>query len=142
MKKELTRNQLQEKSLFAIYAILTYADMNEEVDVKSLVSGLTEENYEDSDPYIKAIIINVIKHMGEIIPVYNKNMRKWTFDRLNRVEQAILLLSYCQYFYVDKDVDKGVVIDVAVKLAKTYLDATDYKFVNAILDKVLTRESA
>jgi transcription termination factor NusB len=33
-----------------------------------------------------------------------------------------------------------VVIDVAVKLAKTYLDAKDYKFVNAILDKVLTRD--
>ena len=67
-------------------------------------------------------------------------MNKWTFERLNRVEQALLLLSYSHYFYVEPAVDKGVVIDVAVKLAKTYLDASDYKFVNAILDKVLTRD--
>lgn len=140
MTKELTRNQLQEKSLFALYAILTYADMKEEVNIEELVSGISETSYAEADPYLKKIVIASLKHLDEIIAVLNAHMNKWTFDRLNRVEQALLLLSYSHYFYVEDTVDKGVVIDVAVKLAKTYLDAKDYKFVNAILDKVLTRD--
>ena len=63
-------------------------------------------------------------------------MINWTFNRINKLEQALLILSYSHFYYV-KDVDKKVVIDVAVKLAKKYLDSTDYKFVNAILDKTL-----
>ena len=45
-------------------------------------------------------------------------------------------MSYTNFKLVG-DVDKGVVIDRAVRLAKTYLDKDDYKFVNAILDNVL-----
>jgi transcription termination factor NusB len=36
-----------------------------------------------------------------------------------------------------KEVDKKVVIDNAVKLAKKFVDEKDYAFINAILDKVL-----
>ena len=68
-------------------------------------------------------------------------MRKWTFDRLNRVEQAILIMSFAHYYYVEPEVDKKVVIDIAIKLSKTYLAPTDYKFVNAILDNVLIPEN-
>lgn len=139
--KELTRNQAQEKALFTLYAALTYGDMKEPLDVENLVSGICDCDYQDSDPYVRGILIGALKHLGDIIPVYNARMNKWTFDRLNRVEQALLLLSYTHFFYVEPTVDKKVVIDVAVKLAKTYLDATDYKFVNAILDKVLEREN-
>ena len=63
-------------------------------------------------------------------------METWTFKRLNRLNQAILLMS-CAHFFEVKDADKAVVINVAVTLAKRYLDDNDYKFVNAILDNVL-----
>ena len=33
--------------------------------------------------------------------------------------------------------DKSIIINIAVKLAKKFLDKDDYKFVNGILDKVL-----
>jgi transcription termination factor NusB len=96
--------------------------------------------YADCPYFTKAVLIAALKNLNGEIEAYNARMNKWTFDRLNRVEQALLLLSYSQYFYVEPDVDKAAVINVAVILAKKYLEATDYKFVNAILDKVLTRE--
>ena len=43
---------------------------------------------------------------------------------------------------MDDHVDKGVVIDIAVKLAKKYLSGKDYRFVNAILDNVLGERNA
>ena len=79
----------------------------------------------------------MVKHYQEIIPIFEKNMRKWTFDRLNLLEQALLLLAYCQSYYSVEKTDKAIIINVSVELAKKYLSDNDYKFVNAILDKVL-----
>lgn len=121
----------------ALYDVLTYLDMKEEVNVESIVSGVSELPYADAPIYTKAIVIEAIKHLEEEKTLLNSHMNKWTFDRLNRVEQAILLLSLTHFFYIGEKVDKGVVIDVAVNLAHSYLAASDYKFVNAILDKVL-----
>lgn len=137
--ENLSRNKAQEKALFALYGALTYIDMQEPVDVESLVAGVTGRPYEESDLFVKKIMVAALRHLEEIIPIFQARMEKWEFGRLNRVEQAILILSYCHFFYAEPDIDKSIVIDVAVRLAKTYVGGTDYRFVNAILDKVLTR---
>ena len=49
-------------------------------------------------------------------------------------------MSYAHFYYVEK-VDKRIVIDIAVNLAKKYIDDNQAKFINAILDKVLNRWS-
>jgi transcription termination factor NusB len=138
--EDVSRNQAQEKTLAVLYGALTYLDMGSELDVEGLVSGIYDLPYAECPSFTKAIVIAALKNLNPIISAYNARMNKWTFDRLNRVEQALLLLSYTQFFYVDKTVDKAALINVAVILAKKYLDAADYKFVNAILDKVLIRE--
>jgi N utilization substance protein B len=135
--KEVSRNQLQEQSMSALYAVLTYRDMKENIDVEGIISGISELPYSEAPIYTKEIVIEAIKHMDEEVKLLNSHMNKWTFDRLNRVEQAILLLSLTHFFYLDDKVDKKVVINVAVVLAHSFLSGTDYKFVNAILDKVL-----
>jgi len=138
-KEPDTRNKLQKTAMFALYDVLTYLDMKQDVDVEAIVSGLSGLPYQDCDYFVKAIVVSTIKHLDESVRVFNSKMNRWTFDRLNRVEQAILLLSYSHFNYVDEKVDKGVVIDVAIRLSKAYLESNDYKFVNAVLDKVLIR---
>ena len=133
-----SRNQLQKVALFAIYDALTYLDMKEAVPIEDIVSRLTDQPYEKADYFVKAALIYSIKHFSEIVAIFNEHMNRWTFDRLNRVEQALLLLSYVHYFYIG-EVEKAVVINVAVTLAKTYLDPKDYRFVNGILDNVLLK---
>jgi len=81
-------------------------------------------------------VFMAIKHQTTIINLINPHLVKWTFDRLNMLTQAIFLLAVSHYQYV-KDVDKKVVIDNAIKLAKKFVDEKDYAFINAILDKVL-----
>ena len=134
-----SRNSMQKAALIAIYDALTYRDMGLEVDVRGIVSALFDDQpYEECDYFVKACLVMAMKHFNEIVEAYNKLMRGWTFDRRNRVEQAILLLAYAHFYYVEPEVEKGVVIDIAVKQAKAYLDMKDYKFVNAILDNALT----
>ena len=134
---EPTRNSLQKVAMSAIYDALNYQAIGLDVDVHAIVSSLCDLPYDECDYFVKAALIMTLKHQAEAIAAFNAKMRKWTFDRLNRLEQAILLLSYVHFFYVDPEVEKSVVIDIAVKLAKTYLEDKDYRFVNAILDNVL-----
>ena len=134
---EPSRNALQKVAMSAIYDALNYQAIGLDVDVRGIVSNLCDLPYEECDYFVKACLIMALKYQAQAIDAFNAKMRRWTFDRLNRLEQAILLLSYVHFFYVDPNVEKGVVIDIAVKLSKTYLEDKDFRFVNAILDNVL-----
>jgi transcription termination factor NusB len=96
--EETSRNQAQEKTLDALYAALTYLDMKEPVDVESIVSGIYDLPYAECPIFTKAIVISALKNLNPIIAVYNAHMNKWTFDRLNRVEQALLLAGVLPIF--------------------------------------------
>ncbi|MCQ2742147.1 MAG: hypothetical protein MJ239_02465 [Bacilli bacterium] len=136
---EGSRNQNQKIALTALYDVLIYREMNHPIDVESIVSGLTELPYEESDYFIKAVVVNAIKHLDEAIADLSSHMTGWVFSRRDMVEQAILLLAYTHFYYVEPDVDKGVVIDIAIRFSKVYEYGNNYKFVNAVLDKTLQR---
>ena len=93
-------------------------------------------SFEDIPYFSKEIIIKSLSHLNEIIATFQEKMPKWKFSRINKVEQAILIMSYTNYKLVG-DIDKKIVINTAINLSKKYLDDDDYKFVNAILDNVL-----
>lgn len=132
----VSRNKSYEILIGAIYDFLIAVDMNEEVDVEKTMSDAFNVPYADIDVLPKEIVIQTIKNFQAIVKTFQAAMPTWRFERLNRLIQAILLMSYANYTYV-KNIDKAVVINIAIKLAKRYGDANDYKFVNAILDNVL-----
>ena len=136
MEFELSRNKEQEKILGILYQTLVLIDLKQELDVKQLLMDAYDCDFEDVPLFSQQILVYSLKNLDKITKAFQANMINWTFNRINKLEQALLILSYSHFYYV-KDVDKKVVIDVAVKLAKKYLDSTDYKFVNAILDKTL-----
>ena len=133
---ELTRNKQHEVAMNIIYQALTYLEMGEDFDIKALISTNLDVPFEDADIYVKQVTVSAILHREEAIEALSKNLKNWKFSRLARLMQAILFLSYAHFYYV-KDVDKKVVINVAVVLSKKYLNETDYKFVNAILENTL-----
>ena len=121
----------------SIYDALIYISMGDEFSVEDVMSGVFEIPYDEISLFSKEIVIKSLAHIDEIKAKFQERMDTWLFSRLNVVEQAILLMSYTHRYYVDDDADKSVIIDVAVRLAKKYLDDKDYKFVNAVLDKLL-----
>ncbi len=136
-EQKITRTKAQEMAMTAIYDALNYVYMGEEVPIKEIISGLSGVSYEESDLYVKKVLIASLSHLNEIIALYQENMPRWKFSRLDRIEQAILLLAYAHLAYVEIDVPRPVVINNAIELAKRFLEPSDYKFVNAILDKTL-----
>ena len=131
----LSRNKEQELIMVSIYDALTYSNMGSEFSLEEIMETVFEMPYEDIPLFSKTLIIKSLSHINKIKPIFQDKMPKWNFDRLNVLEQAILLMSYTHS--KSENGDKKVIIDVAVRLSKKFLDKDDYKFVNAILDKIL-----
>lgn len=136
MEEVLSRNQQQEKVFFIIYQALFCSKIHDEFDIVSIIEETLDESFDKVPLFVKEASVKVLKHYQDIKDIIEPNLKRWTWDRLNLVNVAILMLAIGEYKYVG-EVDKSVIIDVAVKLAKKYSDAKDYKFINALLDNVL-----
>lgn len=133
----VTRNQEHELIMISIYDALIYTEMDESFSLEDVLEGVYMLPYEEIPYFSREIIIKSLSHINEIKAIFQNNMPKWKFDRLNAVERAILLMSYTHEHYSEEKTEKSIIIDRAVRLSKKYLDKDDYKFVNAILDKTL-----
>lgn len=106
-------------------------------DASILMAELCECEVNEIPPYVATSVNETLKHYGEIISIFEPHLVDWKWNRLPLLTQAILLMSYAHYKYVE-DIKKNIVINIAVELAKKYLgDKKDVSFINAILDKVL-----
>ncbi|MCR5184966.1 MAG: hypothetical protein K6C32_02670 [Bacilli bacterium] len=104
-------------------------------DARDLMISLSECPYEEISDYMKNVVSYSLNNYGKIRDICTPYLRGWKWDRLPLLTQSILLMSYA-HMQVEK-VDKRIVINVAVDLAKQYIEEKQAKFINAILDEVL-----
>ena len=110
-------------------------DGKEVRDARELISSLCECPYSEVSEYVKKTVSYALNNFGAIKDVFIPKLNNWKWERLPLLTQAILLMSYA-HMQIEK-IDKKIVIDVAVNLAKKYVEPKQGKFVNAILDGVL-----
>lgn len=130
-----SRNKLQELTVFCIYQYLFYYSSESKPSIGEIIESVFDCSVKECDPFVKKVFKDSIKYADESIKDISKYLNEWTFDRLNLLEQAILLSSYTQFKYMQQP--KQVAINVAVELAKKYCDETSYKFINGVLDNCL-----
>lgn len=133
---ELSRNQIQTKIFECSYIYLVYRNMNISFDVEKVISEVCEDIYDNCDLFLRETILKMIINYDSIKEIIENNLVNWKFDRLSLIDRAILFMTISEYKYVG-DIDKPVVINVGVTLAKRYSDEKNYKFINGILDKIL-----
>jgi len=134
----MSRNEEHILAMNIIYSALVMEDGKIEYDPMELISSISGVEYDECSIYVRRVVISSLLHKNEIIEAYIPYLKNWKFHRLSFLMQAILLLSYSHFFYTDEKTDRKIIIDVAVNLAKSYLDSDkDYKFVNAILENVI-----
>ena len=123
----LNRHDAREKLVFTIYQHLL---------LHKELPACFENNFEDGeyDEFITNVRDDLIENEKNYIDEIGKHLVKWTFDRLNLVEQAILLETVAE-LHLNLN-DRAVVIDEAVILAKTYCDDDSYRFINGALDHI------
>ena len=134
---ELTRNQMHHIIMTVIYnELVDFKFGNESFvrDIKEIIEELCEDSFDNVNPYIKDTAIVSLQRYSEIVSAYIPYLKNWKWERLPLLTQSILLMSYTHYYFVER-ADKKVVINIAVDLAKKYIDDKQAKFINAILDK-------
>lgn len=122
----LNRHEYRERLMFVLYQhLLLQKDINE----------CFENTFEDDD---NDFIVNIINDLNineqSYIEEISRYLKNWTFDRLNFVEQAILLIATSELKLGLND--KSVIIDEAVILCKEYCDESSYKYINGVLDNL------
>ena len=105
-------------------------------DVNEIILEITDIPLKEHSAYVQNCIASVLTHYGEIVNVFLPKLNNWKWDRLPLLTRAVLLMSYAHFYFVEK-IDKRIVINVAVELAKKYIEEKQAKFINAILDEVL-----
>lgn len=122
----LNRHETREQIIFALYQHLL---------LSKSISACFVDNFEDNnDQFIESIMLDLIDNEKAYIDEISLYLNKWTFDRLNLVEQAILLETVSE---IKQGLnEKAVIIDEAVIITKTYCDDESYKFINGVLDNI------
>lgn len=139
MEVEISRNKLQELAVQAMYSFLLLQESNVTINFEETLSSVCNLPYEECDVYLKEVLLKALKNESKIIAYVQKFLRNWEFHRLNSTIQSILILAVCEYYLIDEKIDRAIIINNAVKLAKRYGDGgeKDYKFVNAVLENCL-----
>ncbi|MDR3312671.1 MAG: transcription antitermination factor NusB [Spirochaetaceae bacterium] len=91
---------------------------------------------EKTAAFARLLAAGTIEHSEEIDTLIKKHLQNWDFDRVNRVDLAILRMSVYSLLY-NRDIHPTIVINEAVDLAKEFSGEDSFKFVNAVLDTIL-----
>jgi transcription antitermination factor NusB len=122
----MNRHQSRENAMIVIYQYLLLGS-----DIEELKDNFSE--YENRD-FFNLLINNVVYNLSVLKEEISTYLTDWDFDRLNYVEQAILLIATCELRL--QEVERAIVIDEAINLCKKFSDEESYRYINGVLDKL------
>ncbi|NLZ15246.1 MAG: hypothetical protein GXY27_00970 [Erysipelotrichaceae bacterium] len=137
--EKISRNQENYIIMTVIYDVLNdfkAQDKYSARNIDEIIFEITGMPLKEHSVYAQNLLVAVLTHYGEMVNAFIPHLNDWKWSRLPLLSQAILLMSYAHFYYVEK-VDKRIVINIAVELAKKYIEEKQAKFINAILDEVL-----
>ena len=128
------RSELRDVIVKVLYQTIIYDDANVEYDILELI----KEQLEVENEFVNTMIIGVLDNKDKLIDYINRYLIDWTFDRLSKVDQAIVLLGAYELIY--SDTPAIVAINEAIELSKKYSDEAVTKMINGVLDKIYHEE--
>ncbi len=91
--------------------------------------------YEDSLVFAKLLVNGTLQNIKTIDSQISRQILNWDFNRLSRVDLAILRISVFSLLY-QKDIPPSVTIDEAINIAREFGSDESYKFINGVLDGI------
>ncbi|MBO4695207.1 MAG: transcription antitermination factor NusB [Clostridia bacterium] len=104
-------------------------------DDEDLELFLMDTDFDESDKeYIKNTYEGVMKNYDEIQKILVETITGYTPERVFKTDKAVLTLGVYELKYTA--LEKGIVVNECVKLAKKYGTQKSGKFVNGVLAKI------
>ena len=83
----------------------------------------------------ESLVLGAIENISEIDEAISKQAKNWKFDRITKVDLAVLRLALYELLFRD-DIPPIVSINEAIDLGKTFSNLESKRFINGILDEV------
>lgn len=115
------------------------------IDVQDLLSfswvneKTLEKMGDDGLSFARLLISGTIENLSLIDEKITSNLCNWDFDRLNRVDLAVLRISVYPLLF-QKDIHPTIIIDEAIDISKEFGSGESFKFINAVLDNIQKKE--
>lgn len=105
--------------------------------IEEVISNCIAENEvtEEAKKILERDINGIVENQETIDNLIKDNLKKWTFERIPKVDIAILRLAIYEIKY-DETVPYKVAVNEAVELAKTYSTDQSPSFINGVLAKI------
>ncbi len=93
------------------------------------------DTHQDDLFYARHLVLGVIENRQEIDAQIKEMAPHWDFNRINKVDLAILRVGAYSLQY-NKDIPPSITIDEAVGIAREFSSGESYRFVNGVLDAI------
>ena len=112
-------------------------EANKPDELLDSVSTFFSNQEENRDYYSfgESLVLGAIENISGIDEAISKQAKNWKFDRIAKVDLAILRLALYELLFRD-DIPPIVTINEAIDLGKTFSNLESKRFINGILDEV------
>ena len=121
------------------FQIIYSWDFEKKSDPELLFSSVKELSPDEfdaaSEAYVKLTVCGTLENIQTVDSAIKSHIKNWNFDRISRIDLAILRLSVYGLLF-QKDTDGKIIINEAVKLAQEFGGDDSYRFVNGVLDAI------
>ena len=101
-------------------------DISNVLDFAWVEKETLERMGEESLSFTKLLVSGTIEHIEEIDSVIKSHLTNWDFDRLNKVDLAILRISVYPLLF-QKDIHSSIIIDEAIDISKEFGSDDSFK---------------
>lgn len=128
----MSRRDSREKAFMFLYQL----EIQKGDEAGQLNDFLTErEVAENEKDYLLVLVEGVNEHKQELDEKFAPLLKRWTLDRLPKIDLTILRIAVYEIFF-RPDIPDNVAISEAVLLAKKYSSEESKGYINAVLGKL------
>jgi N utilization substance protein B len=133
MSQVFKRRIVREKVLQILYAY----NLNKE-SLEALIGAMTSDVEDKADKaFADDLVHRVLAHKEELDKQIKLRVDNWEMNRIALIDKILLRMGICELLYFP-DIPPKVSINEAIEIAKIYSTAGSGKFINGILDVILT----
>jgi N utilization substance protein B len=129
-----SRRSARELVLKALYAIELTGRSSTEVINDALVVGKARGPLLE---FSRRLFEETLSHCDELDSHIRSKATNWDFERLALLDKQALRIAVCEFLFFE-DIPPKVTIDEAIEISRKYSTDKSDKFVNGVLDAVLS----
>ncbi len=90
----------------------------------------------EDDEFAQRLVLSTISNLNEIDEVIKRCAVDWSFDRISKVDLAILRIAINEIYFLS-DIPEGVSANEAVEISKKFSSSDSSGFINGIIGKAI-----